>query len=410
MDQHGERLLSSLVGGGETGILRGKEKRRDARNIRRGGQRGQAVDSGIVPRKPPHVKRVKAVFSMAATVNQLIAAAKKQAAIANGIERAAALAGPFDAARLAGGIAALNVAKIGGAVVIDPRAAVQAVITPIVLDVMEAGRQAAWRGLQMQIPLAMPVLLDVANFNRQAMRLSLGLDLGRLFTDWQDRSLAPVIAGMAEVRAALLEYRREGTFTGDVLRVAYEGEYYTQEEAEAALDRLVAITFTERSVFGEDVDPDLWPLLAPSLLRQAIREIPDGVSDAKLKRWLRARMAQLAGARYMRQCRVMREALIPQSGQVLTLASAPALESGAGPAPSDGQRIAPDGPKVPSRPADYMRWSRIWLYVRSRIGKDGNEEICDWLGKVHKEKCSEDTLSKIIKAGLAGLLDNPKLG
>jgi len=297
---------------------------------------------------------------MSVTVNQLIAAAEKTAAIANGIERRRRWLAPYDVDRLAGGITALNVAKIAGAVAIDPQAeargavwamfsqwlddrigpiklATQIALSPSVnasiVDAFVDAGAASGRALQTQITLAMPVLLDVANFNRQAMRLSLGLDLGRLFTDWQDRSLAPVIAGMAEVRAALLEYRREGTFTGDVMRVAYEGEYYTQEEAEAALDRLVAITFTERSVFGEDVDPDLWPLLAPSLLRQAIREIPDGVSDAKLKRWLRARMAQLAGARYMRQCRVMREALIPQSGQVLTLASAPALESGAGLAP-----------------------------------------------------------------------------
>lgn len=331
---------------------------------------------------------------MAATVNQLIAAAKKQATIAAKIERRARWLAPYDADRLAGGITALDVPRIAGGAVIDPmaevkaavyasgmgliarvgeqsrqmiasvakrpvaydlKAAMQAVINPMVLDVMEASRQAGLRALQMQIPLAVQILADSAappiNGFLNNINVNMGLTLAdsgiatqikglldmrlTLAPDW-----AGLLDGARQMLGAIAEYWKEGTFIGDVLRVAYEGERYTEIEAEQALDRLIDKVFTLGAVTGggsgQAWPKELKPYVKP-LIRQAIQESATRDLDlGKLRTWLLRRVCRLWAGKSCEMLMILHDFGVQRPGQVLTLppvASAPALEGGGGLAP-----------------------------------------------------------------------------
>ena len=98
-------------------------------------------------------------------------------------------------------------------------------------------------------------------------------------------------------------------------------------------------------------------------------------------------------------------------------ASAPAVKSENEPravsdsAPGDTSQHTPagrpDGPRVPTRPKDRVRWQATWQKVKGQWqqGK-GYTEMSDWLAKAHPElRCSAATLADLIQAGHAGLLD-----
>jgi len=336
---------------------------------------------------------------MSITLGQLAAAAEKTAAIARKLERRRRWLALYDVDRLAGGITALNVAKIAGQVVIDPqaevraavyasgmgqirrlgeqtrqiiasvakrpvvydlKAAMQKVITPIVLDVMEAGKQAAWRGLQTQISLAVQMLADSAaspiNGLLHHINVNMGLALAgsimpsiKGFLDTRP-VLVPDWVGLAfdsvgEVITIIAEYWKEGTFTGDVLRVAYEGEYYTKDEAEAALDRLIDRVFTLGAVThdGSGQPWALWarPYVKP-LIRQAIADSAeeDYPSVAEKRADLLRRVCELWAGKSHEILTVLHDFQVLRPGQVSTwppVASAPALASGETPAPADGR-------------------------------------------------------------------------
>lgn len=68
-------------------------------------------------------------------------------------------------------------------------------------------------------------------------------------------------------------------------------------------------------------------------------------------------------------------------------------------------------PRVPRRPADRRRWKAIWRKVKGEAEKGKSvKAIADWLKTSAVANpnlpCSADTLSDIIRAGEAGLLDD----
>jgi hypothetical protein len=65
------------------------------------------------------------------------------------------------------------------------------------------------------------------------------------------------------------------------------------------------------------------------------------------------------------------------------------------------------GPKVPSRPADRRRWESIWRVIKSWVyqGYSPKEIAKRLAAKRPHLKCHPDTISSIIDAGDAGLLD-----
>jgi hypothetical protein len=67
-----------------------------------------------------------------------------------------------------------------------------------------------------------------------------------------------------------------------------------------------------------------------------------------------------------------------------------------------------DGPRVPTRPKDQVRWQATWQKVKHQWqqGK-GYQEMSEWLQRMHPElRCSPETLADLVWAGHAGVLDN----
>lgn len=76
-------------------------------------------------------------------------------------------------------------------------------------------------------------------------------------------------------------------------------------------------------------------------------------------------------------------------------------------------QTAPDAvkakaPRVPSRPADLRKWRKVWQKIRPQVENGvSNPKIADWLcGQPEHLRYAADTVADIVKAGLAGLLDD----
>ena len=73
----------------------------------------------------------------------------------------------------------------------------------------------------------------------------------------------------------------------------------------------------------------------------------------------------------------------------------------------DAETKASEKPSVhvPSRRADRERWARIWRQYKKRPGTT-RKEFLEWLCKMRPDDAvSDDTLTKIVRAGNAGALD-----